>query len=74
MVRLFVLGGGVSKLSTEEEIGYHDAIRQISKSLQRRLKTLEDKLKEADEEDHDEIQIRMDELEHMVHTLESLHR
>ncbi|QQE78049.1 hypothetical protein [Alicyclobacillus sp. SO9] len=61
-------------MSTEEEIGYADAIRQVSRSLQRRMKSIEDELKTADEDVRTEFEVRLDELHHMMHTVESLHR
>lgn len=61
-------------MSTEAELGYHDAIHQVSRSLQRRLKVLEDELKEADEPKHQELKVRMDEIRHLLQVLESLRR
>lgn len=61
-------------MKTGEELGYQDAIRQVLRHLQRRNKTLEAEQKKADENDIAEIQIRLSEVEHMIHVVESLHR
>jgi hypothetical protein len=58
---------------TEEEIGYQDAIRQVYRSLQRRLKNLQEQLKSSPEEAA-ELKIRISEVEHLMRTVESLHR
>lgn len=61
-------------VSTEAELGYRDAIHQITRSLQRRHKTLEDDCKEAVADKQQELHVRMQELEHILQILESLHR
>ena len=61
-------------MSTEEELVYNDAIRQIQRSLHRRLKALEESLGEVEEEEHAGIKIRMDELKRVLQMLDSLHR
>jgi flagellar hook-associated protein FlgK len=66
--------GGLTIVSTEEEIGYRDAIRQVTRSLQRRLKGFEDQLHEVSEDERKEIGVRMNEINHLLHTVESLHR
>lgn len=67
-------GEGGRRMSTEEELGYRDAMRQVTRSLQRRLKGLEDELHEASDRQKEEIEIRVDEINHLLHTLDSLHR
>ncbi len=61
-------------MSTEAELGYHDAIHQISRSMQRRLKALEDAAKAADETKQKELRVRMDEIHHLLQVVESLRR
>ncbi len=61
-------------LSTEEDVGYQDAMRQVQRSIARRLKNLEEQFKDAEPDDKAILQARMDELHHMEHVLESLHR
>lgn len=59
---------------TGEEIGYEDAMRQIERALNRRLKAL----KELEEEDNPEetamIHARYEEVKHLIQVVESLHR
>lgn len=59
---------------TGEEVGYQDAIRQVHRSLQRRLKSLQEECKDADENQQKELRIRISEVEHILHGVESLHR
>lgn len=59
---------------TEAELGYSDAIHQVTRSLQRRLKALEDEGKQAEEDKQEEIRFRMLEIEHLLQVIESLHR
>jgi len=61
-------------VSTEEEIGYQDAIHQMQRVLQRRIKTLEDESRDAQDPTKHELKIRLNELEYLLHTLSSLHR
>jgi hypothetical protein len=61
-------------VSTEAELGYSDAMHQVTRSLQRRLKALEDEGKQAEEDRQDEIRFRMLEIEHLLQVIESLHR
>jgi len=61
-------------MSTEEELGYHDAIRQVQRSLQRRLKTLHDSMKAADGKSIKECEVRISEIEHILQVVDSLHR
>ncbi|MCL6516678.1 hypothetical protein [Alicyclobacillus sp.] len=60
--------------ATGEEIGYRDAIRQVHRSLERRLKALRDALDGAEEARKAEIRVRIDEVEHIIRVVESLHR
>jgi hypothetical protein len=59
---------------TPEEIGYQDAVRQVHRSLQRRLKTLEDEHKHSPEPVQTEISVRISEVKHIMNVVESLHR
>lgn len=61
-------------MSTEENIGYHDAIRQVHRSIDRRVKTLEERLKNAPPEEKPFLIARMAELQHMTQVVESLRR
>lgn len=61
-------------MSTEEDVGYQDAMRQVQRSISRRLKSLEEQWKEAEPDDKETLQARIDELHHIEHVLESLHR
>ncbi|MCL6442777.1 MAG: hypothetical protein K6T83_04845 [Alicyclobacillus sp.] len=67
-------------MATEAELGYQDAIRQVHRSVQRRLKTLQNEAKElaktGDENSkaHVELHWRMEELKHVLQIIESLHR
>ena len=59
---------------TGEEVGYRDAIRQFDRSLQRRLRTLEEMLESAEGENHIKLEAKIDEVRHILQVLESLHR
>lgn len=61
-------------MSTEEEIGYHDAMRQMHRSLQRRLKALQEESETASATKQQELSIRMSEVKHILQIVESLHR
>lgn len=61
-------------MSTEEEIGYHDAMRQMHRSLQRRLKALQEESENASATKQQELSIRMSEVKHILQIVESLHR
>jgi ubiquinone biosynthesis protein UbiJ len=61
-------------MSTEEEIGYRDAIRQVARSLERRQKALAEELASADEGRKMELKARIEEVKHLLQTLESLRR
>lgn len=65
---------GGKPVSTEEEIGYQDAMRQVHRALQRRLKSLQEELHTAEGPDKEQLQIRIAEVEHLIQTVESLHR
>lgn len=60
--------------ATGEEIGYQDAIRQVRRSLERRLKALQEALDGADDKRAQELRVRISEVEHMVRVVESLRR
>jgi hypothetical protein len=60
---------------TGEEIGYEDAMRQVQRCLQRRLKALEESLRDAEEEaKKSELRARILEVKHIMQIVESLHR
>ena len=59
---------------TGEEVGYADAMRQVHRTLQRRLKALEEELEEAPEEQSKVLCGRIEEVKHMLEVVESLHR
>lgn len=59
---------------TGEDVGYRDAMRQIQKSLQRRLKTLEEDCKDASSDKQGALRIRISEVEHILQIVDSLHR
>lgn len=59
---------------TGEEVGYRDAIRQVEKSLQRRLRALEDSLDSTEPDNQDEVSARIAEVHHIIQVVESLHR
>lgn len=61
-------------METEENIGYQDAIRQVQRSIQRRLKLLQEQLKDATAEKEIQLEARIDELHHVTQVIESLHR
>ncbi|MCL6631189.1 MAG: hypothetical protein K6T63_01030 [Alicyclobacillus herbarius] len=61
-------------MSTEEEIGYKDAVRQILRSLERRRKVLTEELEGADEKTRLQLKARLDEVRHLEQVVESLHR
>lgn len=61
-------------VSTNEDLGYRDAIRQVQRALQRRLKALEEARRGTDPQVVREYTIRIEELEHMLNVIESLHR
>lgn len=60
--------------TTGEEVGYQDAMRQVHRSLQRRMKSLQEALKDASSEKQNQLQTRISEVEHMLQIVESLHR
>lgn len=59
---------------TGEELGYEDARRQVLRSLQRRLKSLQDAQKDAPEDKRTELRARISEVEHLLNVVESLQR
>ncbi|CAM3849580.1 hypothetical protein [Alicyclobacillus pomorum] len=59
---------------TGEEVGYADAMRQVQRSLQRRLKTLQDEYDGAPAEKQVELRARMAEVRHIIQVVESLRR
>ncbi|MBX5437038.1 MAG: helix-turn-helix transcriptional regulator [Alicyclobacillaceae bacterium] len=61
-------------LSTEEEIGYRDAIRQVVRALNRRRKQLLEECREAPEERQRELRQRLAELDHILEVVETLRR
>jgi hypothetical protein len=60
--------------TTGEEVGYQDAIRQVQRSLQRRMKSLQETLKDAPSEKQSQLHTRISEIEHILQIVESLHR
>lgn len=61
-------------MSTEEDLGYHDAMRQVIKCMQRRLKTLQDERKTASPQELSGLDARIAEVVHLIQVVESLHR
>lgn len=62
-------------MATEEQRGYQDAIHHVRKVCERRLHHLENELDGAkDEAKQRELHGRMEEVQHLVQTLESLRR
>lgn len=62
-------------MSTEEELGYQDAMRQVQRALHRRLKALEEELSDATEQAESvELKHRMKEIHHLIEVVNSLHR
>ncbi len=61
-------------MPTEAELGYSDAIRQVERILQRRLKTLKDTQKDESYETEQERLTRLSEVEHVLGIVESLRR
>jgi hypothetical protein len=59
---------------TGEEVGYEDAKRQVQRCLQRRMKALEESLRDAEEEQKPELRTRILEVKHIMQIVESLHR
>lgn len=59
---------------TGEEVGYRDAMRQVDRSLQRRLRSLEESLEGAEPEKQGLIEARIEEVKHLIEVVESLHR
>jgi hypothetical protein len=59
---------------TGEEVGYEDAKRQVHRCLQRRVKALEESLRDASEEQKPELRARILEVKHIMQIVESLHR
>lgn len=59
---------------TGEEVGYADAIRQVHRSLQRRLKTLQDECESAPADKQTELRARIAEVKHMIQVVDSLRR
>lgn len=60
-------------MSTEAEMGYEDAIRQVTKSLQRRRNALMETA-EKDQARAAFIAERVEEIDHLLQIVESLHR
>ncbi|MCY0888586.1 MAG: hypothetical protein OWQ59_09050 [Alicyclobacillaceae bacterium] len=60
-------------MSTEAEMGYEDAIRQVTKSLQRRRNALMETA-EKDPTRAAFIAERVEEIDHLLQIVESLHR
>lgn len=61
-------------MATGEELGYQDAIRQVQRSIHRRLKVLEEESKEAEGDHATQLEVRISELNHVLRVVESLHR
>ncbi len=61
-------------MSTEEELGYRDAIRQVERCLHRRKKSLLEVPKNQSAEKEQERSIRISEIEHIIEIIESLRR
>ena len=69
-------------MATSEEMGYQDAIRQVTRSFERHLKSLLESQKLLNEEPQTEgkaaashdVSIRIAEVRHLLQVVESLHR
>jgi hypothetical protein len=61
-------------MSTEEELGYRDAMRQVERYLQRRKKSLLEAPKNLSAEKEHDLSVRISEIEHTLEILESLRR
>ncbi|MDQ0189718.1 hypothetical protein JI721_03555 [Alicyclobacillus cycloheptanicus] len=62
-------------METGAEIGYQDAIRQVLRSMQHRIKSLEEALSEAGQSSKaSEIEHRIAEVRHLIEIVNSLHR
>jgi hypothetical protein len=61
-------------MATGEELGYQDAMRQVQRSIQRRLKALETECKEETGPAVNTLEIQISELQHVLKIVESLHR
>ncbi len=59
--------------ATGEEVGYQNAVRQFTRSLRHRAKALAEACQSASPEKLVELRIRLDEVEHMLQTVKSLH-
>lgn len=62
-------------MSTEEELGYEDAIRQVVRSMQRRHKALQEERDNTNDKNLiAELRWRMEEIDHLLEMMHSLHR
>ncbi|WDL95565.1 hypothetical protein [Alicyclobacillus sp. ALC3] len=62
-------------METREQVAFDDALRQMQRALSHRLKSLEAERSElADETERKELTLRIEEVEHMLDVLKTLHR
>lgn len=62
-------------METREQVAFEDAVRQMQRALSHRLKSLEEERSElADEGERKELTLRIEEVEHMLDVLNTLHR
>ncbi|MFB5189631.1 hypothetical protein [Alicyclobacillus fastidiosus] len=61
-------------MDTSERLGYRDAVRQVHRALEHRIHHLRDALKDASGDKAVEIKHRIDEVEHLMGIVDSLHR
>ncbi len=62
-------------METREQVAFEDAVRQMQRALSHRLKSLEEERRElADEGERKELTLRIEEVEHMLDVLNTLHR
>lgn len=60
-------------MATEEQRGYHDAMNQLHKALERRKHHLQEQAPHSEDKEA-EMEIRISEIDHMLEIIRSLHR
>ncbi|WAH42858.1 hypothetical protein NZD89_05360 [Alicyclobacillus fastidiosus] len=61
-------------MDTSERVGYRDAVRQVHRAFEHRIHHLQEALKVASGDKAIEIKHRIDEIEHLMEIVDSLHR
>ncbi|MFD1676697.1 hypothetical protein [Alicyclobacillus fodiniaquatilis] len=61
-------------METEEQVGYRDAMRQLHKAMERRLHHLQEQMKSSSETKQSELHVRIEEVQHVLEVIQSLHR